>query len=161
MKNLTIFTVLLLFCSLSFGQNTFRGKLIDATTKRAVSDANIILLALPDSTLVKGAISNDEGVFELINTSKHSNLALKILHLEYKTQVIPVKETDFVGARGTRSAWSASRRPGAGPATACPRPSGAPTSSSPCSPTAPSCATSSTSPAAWRRPCPPAPCSST
>lgn len=95
MKNLTIFTVLLLFCSLSFGQNTFRGKLIDATTKRAVSDANIILLALPDSTLVKGAISNDEGVFELINTSKHSNLALKILYLEYKTQVIPVKGTDF------------------------------------------------------------------
>ncbi|GJQ04666.1 outer membrane beta-barrel family protein [Capnocytophaga canimorsus] len=95
MKKLTIFTTLLLFCSLVFGQNTFRGKLVDATTKRVIPDANIILIALPDSTLVKGAISNDEGVFELINTSKHDNLVLKILHLEYKTQTISVKNTDF------------------------------------------------------------------
>ncbi|GIJ96675.1 hypothetical protein CAPN001_12440 [Capnocytophaga stomatis] len=84
-----------LFCFLSFGQNTLKGKLVDAATKRVVSDANIILVSLPDSTLVKGAISNDEGVFELINSSNHKDLLLKILHLEYKTKVIPVKTNDF------------------------------------------------------------------
>ncbi|GET44931.1 outer membrane beta-barrel family protein [Capnocytophaga felis] len=84
-----------LFCFLSFGQNTLKGKLVDAATKRVVSDANIILMSIPDSTLIKGAISDDEGVFELVNSSKHSNLMLKILHLEYKTKTIPVKTNDF------------------------------------------------------------------
>ncbi|MDO5106242.1 outer membrane beta-barrel family protein [Capnocytophaga sp.] len=94
MKNFITLTTFL-FCLVGFGQNTLRGKLVDAAARQIVSNANVILVSLPDSTLVKGAISDDNGVFELVSPSSNANLALKILHLEYKTQILSVKTTDF------------------------------------------------------------------
>lgn len=72
-----------LFC---WGQN-FKGTLLNAD-KQPIASANIILLSLPDSTLVKGTISNEKGVFEIPNISNSKNVALKIIHLEYKTKII-------------------------------------------------------------------------
>lgn len=94
MKNIIIFTALFL-CSLNtYAQSTIKGTLLDEN-KQPVPSANVILLSLPDSTLVKGAISNEKGVFEFFNVANPTKLALKITHLEYKDKVLPVKSSDL------------------------------------------------------------------
>lgn len=87
MKHLIKITAFL-FCSLNiYAQNNIKGTLLNEN-KQPVPSANVVLLSLPDSTLIKGAISDDKGVFEVTNSSNHKNLAIKILHLEYKAKVI-------------------------------------------------------------------------
>ena len=56
--------LLTLFVSITFGQNTIKGTLLSPEQK-PVEGANVLLLSLPDSTLVKGAISGKDGTFEL------------------------------------------------------------------------------------------------
>lgn len=82
-----IFFLAVFFVQNSFAQSDFKGTLLNAD-KQPIASANIILLSLPDSTLVKGTISNEKGVFEIPNISNSKNVALKIIHLEYKTKII-------------------------------------------------------------------------
>ena len=86
MKNI-ILSLLLVVSATTAAQTTFRGTLVNPDQK-PVSDANIILMSLPDSTLVKGAISNGHGSFELPNPANSKKVLIKITHLEYQEEVL-------------------------------------------------------------------------
>ena len=87
MKNI-ILSLLLIISATTAAQTTFRGILVNPDQK-PVSDANIILMSLPDSTLVKGVISNGHGSFELPNPANSKKVLIKITHLEYQGEVFP------------------------------------------------------------------------
>lgn len=86
MKNI-ILSFLLVISVTTAAQTTFKGTLINPDQK-PISDANIILMSLPDSTLVKGAISNGHGSFELPNPTNSKKVLIKITHLEYQEEVL-------------------------------------------------------------------------
>lgn len=86
MKNI-ILLLFLVVSATTAAQTTFRGTLANPDQK-PVSDANIILMSLPDSTLVKGAISNGHGSFELPNPTNSKKVLIKITHLEYQEEVL-------------------------------------------------------------------------
>ena len=86
MKNI-ILSLLLIISATTAAQTTFRGTLVNPDQK-PVSDANIILMSLPDSTLVKGVISNGQGSFELPNPANSKKVLIKITHLEYQEEVL-------------------------------------------------------------------------
>ena len=86
MKNI-ILLLFLVVSATTAAQTTFRGTLVNPDQK-PVSDANIILMSLPDSTLVKGAISNGNGSFELPNPANSKKVLIKITHLEYQEKVL-------------------------------------------------------------------------
>ena len=86
MKNI-ILLLFLVISATTVAQTTFRGTLINPDQK-PISDANIILMSLPDSTLVKGAISNGHGSFELPNPTNSKKVLIKITHLEYQEEVL-------------------------------------------------------------------------
>jgi len=87
MKNI-ILLLFLVVSATTAAQTTFRGTLVNPDQK-PVSDANIILMSLPDSTLVKGVISNGHGSFELPNPANSKKVLIKITHLEYQGEVFP------------------------------------------------------------------------
>ena len=86
MKNI-ILLLLLVISATTAAQTTFRGTLVNPDQK-PISDANIILMSPPDSTLVKGAISNGNGSFELPNPANSKKVLIKITHLEYQEKVL-------------------------------------------------------------------------
>ena len=86
MKNI-ILLLFLVVSAATAAQTTFRGTLVNPDQK-PVSDANIILMSLPDSTLVKGVISNGHGSFELPNPANSKKVLIKITHLEYQEEVL-------------------------------------------------------------------------
>jgi len=86
MKNI-ILLLFLVISATTAAQTTFRGTLVNPDQK-PISDANIILMSLPDSTLVKGAISNGHGSFELPNPTNSKKVLIKITHLEYQEEVL-------------------------------------------------------------------------
>lgn len=86
MKNI-ILSLLLVISATTAAQTTFKGTLVNPDQK-PISDANIILMSLPDSTLVKGAISNGNGSFELPNPANSKKVLIKITHLEYQEKVL-------------------------------------------------------------------------
>ena len=86
MKNI-ILLLFLVVSATTAAQTTFRGTLVNPDQK-PVSDANIILMSLPDSTLVKGVISNGHGSFELPNPANSKKALIKITHLEYQEEVL-------------------------------------------------------------------------
>ena len=86
MKNI-ILLLFLVVSATTAAQTTFRGTLVNPDQK-PVSDANIILMSLPDSTLVKGVISNGHGSFELPNPANSKKVLIKITHLEYQEEVL-------------------------------------------------------------------------
>lgn len=86
MKNI-ILLLFLVISATTAAQTTFKGTLINPDQK-PISDANIILMSLPDSTLVKGAISNGNGSFELPNPANSKKVLIKITHLEYQEKVL-------------------------------------------------------------------------
>ena len=86
MKNI-ILSLLLVVSATTAAQTTFRGTLVNPDQK-PISDANIILMSLPDSTLVKGVISNGHGSFELPNPANSKKALIKITHLEYQEEVL-------------------------------------------------------------------------
>ena len=86
MKNI-ILSFLLVISATTAAQTTFKGTLVNPDQK-PVSDANIILMSLPDSTLVKGVISNGHGSFELPNPANSKKALIKITHLEYQEKVL-------------------------------------------------------------------------
>lgn len=86
-----LFLIVFLLCNATFwGQNTISGTLINQKHQK-IENANIILMALPDSTLVKGAISNNKGIFTLNYTpEKEKKYIIKITHIEYQDQILRV-----------------------------------------------------------------------
>lgn len=86
MKNI-ILLLFLVVSATTAAQTTFRGTLVNPDQK-PISDANIILMSLPDSTLVKGVISNGHGSFELPNPANSKKVLIKITHLEYQEKVL-------------------------------------------------------------------------
>ena len=80
--------------SLGMAQNVFKGTLVNAE-QQGVSGANILLISLPDSTLVKGAISNERGVFELPNPAEGKKLLIRITHLEYEEKMIAAEKSNL------------------------------------------------------------------
>ena len=80
--------------SLGMAQNVFKGTLMNAE-QQGVSGANILLISLPDSTLVKGAISNERGVFELPNPAEGKKLLIRITHLEYEEKMIAAEKSNL------------------------------------------------------------------
>ena len=86
MKNI-ILSFLLVISATTAAQTTFKGTLVNPDQK-PISDANIILMSLPDSTLVKGVISNGHGSFELPNPANSKKVLIKITHLEYQEKVL-------------------------------------------------------------------------
>ena len=90
-----ILSLLLAATASAFAQSSFKGTLV-STDQKPISAANIILITLPDSTLVKGAISDAKGVFELPNTAENKKIIIKITHLEYKEKVLTPSKGIFL-----------------------------------------------------------------
>lgn len=90
----TLRSTLLLLCSLLFtcglSAQTVSGKLVDEN-QQALPYANVVLLSLPDSAFVAGAVSGDDGTFVLETTS--GNQLVKISSIGYKTVYRPVPPT--------------------------------------------------------------------
>ena len=93
MKNI-ILLLFLVVSATTAAQTTFRGTLVNPDQK-PVSDANIILMSLPDSTLVKGVISNGHGSFELPNPANSKKALIKITHLEYQEKVLSTTSSNL------------------------------------------------------------------
>jgi hypothetical protein len=88
--------ILALFFSLTIihAQNTYKGILIDGNGI-PIFAANVIQLTLPDSTMVKGAISDDRGIFELPDNAQGKPFVIKITHLEYKEKILKPMQVDL------------------------------------------------------------------
>ena len=89
-----ILSLLLAATTSAFAQSSFKGTLV-STDQKPISAANIILITLPDSTLVKGAISDAKGVFELPNTAEHKKIIIKITHLEYEPKILTPSQSQL------------------------------------------------------------------
>ena len=89
-----ILSLLLAATASAFAQSSFKGTLV-STDQKPISAANIILITLPDSTLVKGAISDAKGVFELPNTAENKKIIIKITHLEYEPKVLTPSQSQL------------------------------------------------------------------
>ena len=89
-----ILSLLLAATASAFAQSSFKGTLV-STDQKPISAANIILITLPDSTLVKGAISDVKGVFELPNTAENKKIIIKITHLEYEPKVLTPSQSQL------------------------------------------------------------------
>ena len=71
MKKIKDFTILccLLFMAVAAQAQSISGKLVDEQNQ-PLSYANVILLSLPDSTFVSGAITDEKGDFRLMKDEK-------------------------------------------------------------------------------------------
>jgi outer membrane receptor protein involved in Fe transport len=79
-----IYIIWLLLPMSSFAQQgTIRGKAIDNTSQKSVEFASVALLSVKDSSLVKGAMTDSSGVFELSNI-KEGTYILTISSVEYQ-----------------------------------------------------------------------------
>lgn len=90
MKAKHILSLLLLIGPfLMFSQSYTLSGLVKDTANNPVSYSNIVLLAVQDSTLVSGAISDEKGFFKLDNITP-DKYVLKTSFLGYKTVLLPV-----------------------------------------------------------------------
>lgn len=69
MKNLVLQILLFLLVTSAFSQEIIQGKVIDLQSNK-VSYANVLLLNVPDSTFIKGAITDESGVFTFTDIPK-------------------------------------------------------------------------------------------
>ena len=65
------------------------GKVTD-TQGNPIAYVNVVLLSLPDSAFVQGAVTNDEGAFKIV-TSKNDGL-LQVSYIGYETQYLPAAD---------------------------------------------------------------------
>ncbi|MEN0004955.1 MAG: TonB-dependent receptor, partial [Bacteroidota bacterium] len=82
MKCLSILTILTLFCAQLTAQVSLTGKTVDESDA-PIAYANVLLLQRTDSTLVRGAISEDEGTF-VIEQCPVGSYLLKVSFLGYE-----------------------------------------------------------------------------
>ena len=82
---LSLFILLALPFQELFAQS-FKGKIIDATTKETLSFANVVLLQAVDSAFVTGTVSGDDGTFSLVPPAKKSILRISLIGYETYTE---------------------------------------------------------------------------
>ena len=77
-----------------FAQNdqnsSISGKLLDNTSKEAIEYASVVLYSLPDTTMITGAITDTEGVFNFAKVQQGSYL-IKSSFVGYETLTIAVE----------------------------------------------------------------------
>jgi hypothetical protein len=69
---------------------TYKGKVIDASTSAPLEFANVILLQRVDSSFVTGTITDSFGMFSI--SAKNGDYLLKISFLGYQMQLVNVKD---------------------------------------------------------------------
>ena len=89
MKKLILLLLLVCTCAtLSWAQSgkriTVTGSVIDGDDKSPVGQATVQLLSLPDSTMVVGNVTNNNGVFSI--AARPGKYVLKISFVGYLTQ---------------------------------------------------------------------------
>lgn len=84
---LTLFLLIALPFQGLFAQS-FKGKIIDATTKEALSFANVVLLQAVDSAFITGTVSGDDGTFSLVPPAGKSILRISLIG--YETYMEPL-----------------------------------------------------------------------
>ena len=82
---LSLFILLALPFQELFAQS-FKGKIIDATTKETLSFANVVLLQAVDSAFVTGTVSGDDGTFSLVPPAGKSILRISLIGYETYTE---------------------------------------------------------------------------
>ena len=92
MKKLVLLLLLVCTCAtLSWAQSgkriTVTGSVIDGDDKSPVGQATVQLLSLPDSTMVVGNVTNNNGVFSI--AARPGKYVLKISFVGYQTVEIP------------------------------------------------------------------------
>ena len=86
MTKISITTVLFLWLAYSFAnaqKGIIKGRAIDGNTQKPVEFASVALLSAVDSSIVKGAITDTLGVFELSNLAEGSYI-ITISSIEYQ-----------------------------------------------------------------------------
>lgn len=96
MKKLVLLLLLVCTCAtLSWAQNgkriTVMGTVIDGDDKSPIGQATVQLLSLPDSTMVVGNVTNNNGVFSI--AARPGKYVLKISFVGYLTQEKPLQLT--------------------------------------------------------------------
>ena len=94
MKRLLFLVMMALPLAITHAQSAYKGILLNEKGE-PIFGANVIQLTLPDSTMVKGAISDDKGHFELPDNAQGKPSVLKITHLEYKEKVLTPSSNDL------------------------------------------------------------------
>ena len=94
MKRLLFLVMMALPLAITHAQSAYKGTLLNEKGE-PIFGANVIQLTLPDSTMVKGAISDDKGLFELPDNAQGKPSVLKITHLEYKEKVLTPSSNDL------------------------------------------------------------------
>ena len=86
MKRLFVLTIALLVAMTTFAKTQdIGGKVVDAQGN-PLPYVNVVLLALPDSTLVQGAVTDDQGIYK-ITTTQNDGL-LKFSSVGYVTTIV-------------------------------------------------------------------------
>lgn len=86
MKKLALLSTLALLSATTLSAQTIRGRVVDPSSE-PIGYANVILYDLPDTTYVSGAITNDEGRFEL-QAAPSDKAILEISYVGYETQYV-------------------------------------------------------------------------
>ncbi len=86
------FLLLFLYSNFAVSQTkiSIQGVVKDSLTKECLFYANIALLNLKDSSLIKGVVTNEKGWFELSDISKGSYL-LRVSYVGYASAFIPIQ----------------------------------------------------------------------
>lgn len=88
-------TLLLLPFLLSFSiQAQLKGTLINED-QQPVEFANVALYSLPDSVMITGTVSDENGNFSL-NTDRTDNAFLKVSFIGYETQIVPAQQQQTI-----------------------------------------------------------------
>ena len=99
MRRFLYVAVLLMATIVAQAQNntsTVAGQILDSESKEPVSQANVRLLLLPDSTYVGGAATTNNGYFALQRVAP-GNYVLKITFIGYKDMVRPLRLAQDTG----------------------------------------------------------------
>lgn len=84
-----ILTILFFFCLTSFSQQknySISGIIKDSKSKTPIEYASVVLFHLPDTTLLNGVITNNDGSFKLQNVST-GNYLMKINFMGYHQMI--------------------------------------------------------------------------
>lgn len=95
-KRLYLLFAILTTASLARAQKTQYHGLVRDTAGLALEFVNVAALQLPDSTLIGGTITNQEGKFNLSLPGQNDHLVFRISALGYSTQLLPPNAVEAV-----------------------------------------------------------------
>jgi hypothetical protein len=98
MMNIKLVTLnirIIVFCFLSLASATeasvtVSGRIIEKSTGEPLEYVNVVLLSMPDSAFVAGAVSNESGLFLFEKVNSGSYL-LRVSHIGFETRLAPVE----------------------------------------------------------------------